>query len=366
MAGALALVAALPLSAQVTPALEAELERRVDRVLSTVPAPGMAIGVIADDSLVYARGFGVADRSTGRPVTPATMFQIGSTSKSFTATLLAMLAERGLLSLDDPVSMHLSPETPFPSRDGVTPTLAQVGAHTAGLPRDPPTLRRAHGDAPVLAFTHFELYQSIERTTLEFEPGSRWSYSNYGFAILGHALERASDTPYETLLQEEMLNRLGMFSTTQTLWPRFDTLLARPYYPNSTTGTLDDYTPWDPEAMSPAGGLASSVVDLAKFVRLQMSGRVGSVQLLSEDALAEIHRPRTRLNDEISYGIGWFVRELDGVGRIIEHGGEVDGYTTFLGFSPEHGVGVVVLLNAGDGPLPDLGDWLLRSVVESR
>ncbi len=353
-------------SGQLAAELVAEIDARLEAFVAAPMVPGVAVGIVVDDELAYARGFGVADRERGRPVRATSVFQIGSTSKSFTTTLLGILAERGLVGWDDPVTRHLAPDVVYPVAGDRPATLRQLAGHTAGLPRDPPMIRRAHGDAPVLAFTHFELYRSIETARLAFPPDSGWSYSNFGFAVLGHALERASGKPYEVLLFDEIFAPLGMLSSTVTLWPRFDTLLARPYYPNDRTGTLDDYTPWDSEAMAPAGGLASNVPDLARYLRLHLGGRVGTRSILSAATLERLHRPERRIDGTLSYGLGWFSRELAGVGRIYEHGGEVDGYTSFLGFSAEHGVGVVVLKNAGDGPLGELADWIFTRVVASR
>lgn len=356
---------AAPAIGQLPTTLTHRIDERVAGLLEGAPIPGLALGIVIGDSLVYARGYGLADRATGRRVQPGTVFQIGSTSKTFTSTLLGMLADRDLIELDAPITDYLPPDIGYPAAGRVA-TVAEVATHTAGLPRDPPGLRRAHGDAPVLAFTHFELYRAIRQTRLVSDPGERWSYSNFGFAILGHALERVADRPYEVLLRRELFTPLGMHESTVTLWPRYDTILARPYYPNARTGELDDYTPWDPEAMSPAGGIASSVADLARYVRLHMRGRVGGVELLSAARLRELHAPRAPIDEGLSYGLGWFIRDAEGLGRIVEHGGEVDGYTSFLGFSPEREVGVILLANAGDAPLSDLADWIFAEVASGR
>lgn len=361
---ALSLVVAGDVSAQLSDRAMADIEARARELVERPMIPGLAIGVVIGDSLVFARGFGVADRDTGRPITRESVFQIGSTSKTLTTTLLGILAERGVVGLDDPVTDHLPAELAYPAIGGRVATLRQIASHTAGLPRDAPTLRRTDGDAPILAFTHFELYQSIERAQLQFPPDSGWSYSNFGFGILGHALERASDQPFERLLFREIFAPLGMRSSTITLWPRFDDVLAKPYYPNNDTRVLEDYAPWDAEALAPGGGIASSLDDMARYLRLHMGGRFGTPEILSAEMLETLHRPRATLNDELSYGLGWFTRELAGFGPILEHGGEVDGYTSFFGFSREHEIGVIVLMNAGDGPVGDLAYWTFFRVLQ--
>lgn len=263
--------------------------------MDSLPFPGIAVGVVRGDSLVYAQGFGVADRDSEEPVTAETMFQIGSTTKSFTATMLAHLIEQGRISLDDPLSEHLPPEVAAPSAEnGDVIRIRHLASHTSGLPRQPPTLRRLHGDYPVLAFTHFELYQSIDESELEYVPGSGFSYSNFGYSVLGHVLERVSGLPYETLLSDELFGPLEMSSSTVTIWPRYTSRLAKPYYPRSD-GTLVDYLPWDLEAMAPAGGIASSISDLAKYMVYQFDA-AGAVSALRE--------PVAELSNRFGYGFG--------------------------------------------------------------
>ncbi len=354
-AAPLLLLAGSPVSARQIDDFETQLESRVLALMESAHLPGVSVGIVHGDSLIFAKGFGVANRATGEPVTPETMFQIGSTTKSFTTTLLGMLLERGTLSLDDSITKHLPPDVSVPASADRTPiTVRHLASHTSGLPRQPPTLRRAHGDYPVLAFTHFELYQSLAGATLSFPVGSRFDYSNFGFAVLGHVLERVTGLPYEVLVMREIFQPLGMRSSTVTIWPRFEKRLARPYYYNDQTGQLEDYTPWDLEAMSPAGGISSSVFDLAKYLAFQFSA-TGNVKAMRDGV--------TRLSATQEYGMGWIISEADGIGTTIGHGGEVDGYTSYLEFAPEHDVGVIILANAGDGPLGTVGEWIWQRVA---
>ncbi len=350
----LILCAAVPtLNAQVGPEVATQLEQRVRRMMEQAHLPGVAIGVVHGDSLAWSRGYGVADRATGRTIDAETLFQIGSVSKSFTATLLAQLVGDGLVAYDEPAMRYLATDAMIPSEGIRKITVRDLATHRSGLPRQPPTLRRLHGDYPVLAFTHFELYQSLERAKLE-RPIGTFAYSNFGYSLLGHVLERASGRPYEILLAERIFTPLDMRSSTVTIWPEFEPRLARPYYWNASRGVLEDYTPWDTEAMSPAGGIASTVEDLARYIVYQLKA-TGEPPLLRE--------PVSRLNPRLAYGAGWFIEKVDGVGEVIQHGGEIDGYTAYVGFSPRHRVGVVILTNAGDAPLDDLANWIFAQVV---
>lgn len=333
-------------------AVSAELEALAATALSSLPMPGMVVGVVSGGELVYSRGFGVADRGTGTPVDPDTLFQIGSISKSFTATVAARLVDRGLLDLDDAVVDHL-PTARLDPRI----TLRHLASHTAGLPGDPPTLRRKHGDYPVLAFTHFELYRSMAEAQLQSPPGSAWAYSNFGYGILGHVLEMVTDTPFEVLVAEEVFAPLGMDASTVTIWPELAGRLATPYW--LVDGRLEEYpSPWDEEALAPAGGIASSLRDLGRFAAFQLA-----VARAGEGTLAALQQPGREVRPGLHYGLGWFVEDLAGLGNVVSVGGDVDGYVGEIVLVPGHDVATVVLANTGDAPLlPSLGRWLLAAL----
>lgn len=143
------------------PDFERRIERRAAAVVDSQPIPGLAVGVVVGDSLVYAGGFGLADREAGAGVTPRTLFQIGSVTKSLTAALAGILRDRGALDWDDRITRHLWEPDVVPD---TAITVRHLLTHAAGLPGDPPTLRREHDDYPILAFTHFELYRSLAAT----------------------------------------------------------------------------------------------------------------------------------------------------------------------------------------------------------
>lgn len=345
------------------PGLEEELARRAEAILAEHHIPGMAVAVVRADELLYAGGFGLADRESGAEVEPATLFQIGSITKPLTAAVAGILADRGAVSWEDRAAPYLWEPPAMPDS---AITLRQLATHTAGLPGDPPTLRRRHDDYPVLAFTHVELYRSLRETELSFPAGTDWSYSNYGYALLGHVLERAADGPYETLLAEELLTPLGMAATTVTLWPELRGRLATPYYFDEAAGALIRYTPWDEEALAPAGGVSSTVEDLARFVSFLFRARAGAEPRLRAGTARLLTSSQRRLSESAGYGMGWFVAEREGLGPVAYHGGGVDGYSGWVELALEREVAVIVLVNSGEGgPIVDLARWALERVARS-
>lgn len=340
------------------------IERRAAVMIDSHPIPGLAVGVVLGDSLVYGRGFGVADRETGAPVEASTLFQIGSATKPVTATLAGILADRGLLDWDDRIVAHLPPGVSVPDS---SITIHHLATQTSGLPGYPPNLRRKHDDYPILAYSHFELRTGLEGTELASRPGQDWSYSNFGYGVLGYVLEHVSRRPFEVLLTKEILDPLGMASTTVTLWPELRGRLATPYYHDEGRGELRRYTPWDTGALAPAGGMTSSIEDLARFVSFLFRVRAGEEPALDAATLKMQQSPLRRLSETRSYGMGWFVEDRDVAGRVVFHGGGVDGYTSWLALAPERELGVVLLVNSGaGGAVVELSEYILDEVGETR
>jgi CubicO group peptidase (beta-lactamase class C family) len=220
------------------PGLEAVVDGVVRRFLVDHDIPGAAVGLVRDGQLVYAKGHRVRSVERQEPVTADTLFQIRSVTKVFTTTLLVQLRDQGRIALDDPVGKYLPEDVERPSwrqGDEVTmPTVRQLATHRAGLPRNPPNRRdRPHSPSVMEPYSTTELYQGLAMTQLMFRPGTSWQYSNYGFAVLGHALERATDRPYEALLTEQLLKPLGMRDTKISLTAEALERFAAHYWPKA-------------------------------------------------------------------------------------------------------------------------------------
>lgn len=353
--------------ASLAPAAAAAVRKEARRVMTRWPFPAVAVGIVRGGRLVFSEGFGVADASTGAPVSDSTLFQIGSTTKAFTATLLGILVERGELEFEDRLADHLPPGTAITqSPVGREITLSQIATHHSGLPARPPTLR-TRDDEPTRAFTLFELYASLERAELLTPPGQRWSYSNLGYAVLGHVLERTAGVPYEELLRREILDPLGMVETTVTLWPNLAPRLATPHR-LLADGTARPSIPENMDANAPSGGLSSSVRDLARFVASQLGSSPRLDSIVSPAMRRNLYAPRWRSsNGSIGYGIGWGSARVEGVGEVVFRDGGMYGYTAYMGFSLDRSVGAIVLANLGGEtgrPIRELGQRLLQIAAE--
>lgn len=233
--------------------------------------PGLAVGLVVDGALVWAKGYGVRDLMARSPVDPDTLFRIASMTKAFTATAVLELRDAGRLSLDAPVEGVL-PEMRgivYPTRDAPRITLRDLLTHNAGLPPDEP-LRAAEDtfaerSKPARqAPTEDATLKALAGLVLEAPPESKFSYSNFGFALAGAAVSRVSGVPYAEFLARNILSPLGMTSTS------FDPPEDRLALGHVVAGGKAEPTPRMYLGADPAAGLHSSVKDLAKWAAFQL------------------------------------------------------------------------------------------------
>jgi len=323
--------------------------------------PGVAVGVVADQELVWARGFGHADVERGVPMTPSTRFRIASHSKLFTAIALVRLRDEGRLRLEDPVAAHLPWFRVQPSDPSDPPiSIEELLTHSSGLPRE------ADAHWTTLEFpTREEVRALMPAREAPFPPETRWKYSNLAFTVAGMVIEEVSGQAWADYIQDHILEPLGMAATSVD---RPDPLLAVGYGRRMPDGTRDIMPFVDSRGMAAATGMTSTVEDMARFVSAQFPARQGHAagpRVLSEASLRQMHRVR-RLENDWSRGSGiGFAVSRDGGRILVGHGGGYPGYTTQTLFDPERRVGVIVFTNSQDGGPGAIATQLMRSVGEA-
>jgi CubicO group peptidase (beta-lactamase class C family) len=338
------------------------LGRHLERRRRSAGLPSLRVGIVKRQALVYAKSFGLAARKQGRAATPDTLYRIGSVTKVFTATLLAMLRDRGRVRLDDPVADYLPPGVVLPSDSRGAPaiTLRHLATHSSGLPRLPVNLK-PKGDDPYGGYPAEELFAGLGQTGLDFPTGARESYSNLGVGLLGNALEAAAGMPYEALLKEWLFQPLGMTQSTVTLADEHKPQLAQGYREDNPQAEAAD---WDLGCLAPAGGIISSVNDLAKFLALQLRAGQADVTPVSGGTLQELHAPQRLGEDwELAVGLGWYVARHGGLGNVVWHNGATAGFASFVAFVPRFQVSVILLTNCG-GSVDAIGKWLIEEAVQ--
>ncbi len=348
----LALLTLLPLGALAQPATELP-EAVAANVRARVAGgenEGVVVGIVDSSG---ARSYGFGRLGAGREDTPGaqTLFEIGSVTKVFTALLLAEMAERGDVALDDPVAAYL-PDTVATSF-GEQVTLAHLATHTSGLPRLPANLAPADPANPYADYTAGQMYGFLADYTLPREPGAAFEYSNLGAGLLGHLLARHAGTSYEALLRARVLGPLGLGDTGVTLTPAQQARLA----PGYSAG--QPVPGWDLPTLAGAGALRSSADDLLRYLAAHLGlAELGLAETPLAEAMRATHAPRSEAGrDSVRIGLGWMVQTTGG-GEILWHNGGTGGYRSFIGFDRDRGRGVVVLTNSDLG-LDDVGLHLL-------
>src|SRR5688572_26776425 len=236
------------------------------------------------------------------------VFEIGSITKVFTAILLADMAERGEVALDDPIRKFLPATVRVPSRAGRSITLLDLSTQTSGLPRLPDNLKPADLRNPYADYTVAQMYDFLSRHELRRDIGAEFEYSNLGVGLLGHVLALHAGMSYEALVKQRILDPLGMTHTAVTLTPWMTEHLAKGHDAKGAVAAN-----WDIPTLAGAGALRSTLNDMLKFARanLDTNGRLQRVMQSTHAVRASAGRP------DMSIGMNWIIRRVSDQQEIV-------------------------------------------------
>ena len=321
--------------------------------------PGIVVGVVSDQELVWAKGFGFAEVNAKLPMTPTTKFRMASHSKLFTAIGIMQLREDGKLRLDDPVVKYLTWFKAKPAGDDDGPiTIEQLLSHSSGLQREA-------GDH----WTSFEFPTADELRLLyadrqaAFAPSVRWKYSNLAYAVAGMIIEQVSGERWSDYVDRHIFQPLGMLdSSVDKNVPE----LAVPYGRRMPDGSREVLPFVDARGMAAATGVTSTLDDMAKFVSAQFrKGPRGGSQIVSTGSLREMHRVRSvEENWTSGTGLGFDISRIKDR-TWIGHGGGYPGNTTQTLIQLDDKVGVIVLTNTNDSNPSDIARQLIATVGQA-
>lgn len=318
--------------------------------------PGIAVGVVSDQELVWTKGFGFADVNAKVPMTPTTKLRMASHSKLFAATAIMQLREEGKLRLDDPVVTYLPWfKAKRAGDDDGTITIEQLLSHSSGMQREA-------GDH----WTSYEFPTSDELRHLyperqaPFAPSVRWKYSNLAYAIAGMLTEQVTGKRWADYVDLNIFKPLGM---TASSVDKNVPGLAVPYGRRMPDGTREVLPFVDARGMAAATGVTSNVEDMAKFVSAQFRrGPRGGNHILSTASLREMHRVRSvEENWTSGTGLGFDISRIDGR-TYVGHGGGYPGNTTQTLIQLDDKIGVIVLTNTNDSNPFDIARELMMTV----
>ena len=329
--------------------------------------PGLSIAVVRNDSLLFAKGYGVLSVGSSRAVNEHTLFEIGSSSKAFTATVVAMLVSDGKMKWDDRVTTYL----PWFR-------LADPVANAEITVRDLLTHRSGVGRAELIWIGAGVPRDTVLRRIAFVQPESpfrsRYSYQNVMFLAAGEAAGRAAGSSWDALVAERILTPLTMTRSVTTSKGLTDPNVAKPHSAVRDSVFVKPHLNID--NVAPAGSILSSARDMAQWLRFQLGDGVYQGKRLLEAApFRETHTPQIlmsggggrgggadaeRVTFFSTYALGWMVHDYRGA-LVWQHGGNTDGMTSAVGMLPEQNLGVVVLVNMNSSALPGL---LMRWVFD--
>jgi len=346
-----------PSSTLTTEPVAGTLEKRFDLLVEqleqqrqTLHVPGMAIAVVKDDEVILTHGFGISNIETRTPVTPETIFAIGSSTKAFTSTLVGMLADEGKMYWDDPVTKYL----PYfqldieSDNESDQVTIRDVLSHRTGFTRM--GLLFASGQIP-----REEILNDANAAQPFVGFREKFYYSNVVYMSAGVAAGKVAGTDWDTLVTDKIFEPLGMKNTSTSIsQAQTDPHLSLGYLWNEDLQTYKYKPMRNVDNIGPSGSINSNVLDMAQWVRFQLGeGEYESQRLISEANLRETWTSHIEIANGIDYGMGWMLREWKGQ-PVIEHGGNIDGFSAEVALLPESDLGFVLLTNASVSPLPPL------------
>lgn len=330
----------------------------VTAALRTWKVPGLALAIVRNDSVIYAKGYGVRELGKPTAVTQRTMFAIGSSSKAFTAASVAMLVDEGKVRWDDAATRHLPNlqlYDPYATREI---SIRDLLSHRSGL---------ARGDL-VWYGTEFDRDEILRRVRFlqpTWSLRAQFGYQNIMYLAAGQVVARAANSTWDDFVKRRILVPLGMASSVTSIRP-----LASMSDVASPHAEIDDtvrVVAWrNIDNIAPAGSINSNVLDMAQWVRLQLGkGKFGGTQLISSAQIEEMHTPHTIIRRDpifkvlfpgtnfFEYGLGWFLQDYRGK-KVVQHGGNIDGMSALVTMIPADNFGMVILTNMNSSVLPSV------------
>lgn len=320
--------------------------------------PGTAVALVHEGEMVLCEGFGLRDVAKGLPVTPDTLFGVGSTTKAFVTTALALLVDEGRLHWDKPVRDYLPS---FKLADPVATeriTPRDLVTHRGGLPRHENMWYRSPA-------SRAELVHRLRYLQPAYDFRTTWHYQNMMFVTAGYLVEAITGQTWEDFTRERILKPLGMTATNFSVGDSekfHDT--ARPYIIKKGDSGPEEIPFYNLDNCGPAGSINSNLTDFLTWMQVNLNGghhKPNDFQLVKPETMAEIHKPQMLVDDPsykkvtgedfLAYGLGWFVGTYRGH-TMVRHSGGIDGFITQFGLLPAQKTGVIIFSNLNETPLP--------------
>lgn len=297
---------------------------------------GLSIAIIDGDKtdLYY---YGTTSKNSDKLPDSASIYEIGSITKTFTGILLCHAINEGKVNPEDDIRKYLPGSYPNLEFQGKPITLKNLSNHTAGFPRMPTNFQEQKDyeeHDPFKNYTREQFLAYLRNVTLKAKPGTVSDYSNYGVALLGMIMENVYKKPFDELITTYVARPAGMKHTTCEVKGNDRTLLTTGYYEGK------EWPYWTLNMFNPAGGLKSCIADMAAYIRTNMKERNPDFALSHQPTFTDGHN---------KIGFAWVITAKDNKETLIWHNGETGGFTGFAGYIRESNVGMVILSNSTTG-----------------
>lgn len=318
-----------------------EIDNFVEAQMRELHIPGLALAIVQGDQVMYLKGYGFADTS-GRPVTPETLFIIGSTTKSFTALSVMQLVEQGKIELDAPVQRYIPWFHVADPAESAKITVRHLLNQTSGISTADGKSDLSREDTAADALQ--QRARALQTVHLSQPVGTTFQYTNVNYDLLGLLVEIVSGQSYEDYVEQQIFALLEMSRSTTALAAAPSNELATGY--RYWFGVPAPMKTPIPRGSLPSGYLISSVEDLSHSLIAQMNdGRYGNSTVLSTERIVEMHLPAASAFGGNQYAMGWFVGQSGDL-PVVWHNGTVPGFNAKMVLVPSQGWGVVALMNS--------------------
>ncbi|MFJ4481548.1 serine hydrolase domain-containing protein [Streptomyces longwoodensis] len=345
---------------ELTPAVQRQLDDAVQQVMKEAGVPGVSVGVWTPDKGEYVKSFGVADKNTGRPMTPDLYLRIGSETKTFTVTALLQLVDQGKVGLDDTIGKYVEG---VPNGDKIT--LRQLAGMRSGLfnySQDEAFFKALTSD-PQRHFSPQELLDYAFKHPVLFPPGEKFYYCNTNLILLGLVVEKMSGQQLAGYIHDHILEPAGLDHTSFPAGAEFPDPHAQGYTNQTATGQVEDTADWNPSWAWAAGAMISQLQDLRVWARTVATGQLpdGDRMVSAATQKQRLTTPPTSIPGA-GYGLGIF--DVQGW---IGHNGSLPGYESLTVYLPSAQATLVVMLNTdinykGQEPSTVFGDAITRII----
>lgn len=317
----------------------ATIEKAVDQKRQELGIPGLSLVIVKDDKVIYMKGLGVKDVERKLPVTPDTLFAIGSASKAFTGMLAVMSADEGKLSLEDSPKKFLPYFKLRDSDADAKITIRDLLSHRSGLNRT--DLAMVTG-----VLSRAELIQVAAMAKPTAKLGEKFQYQNVMYTAAGEAIAQSQHSTWDKLIETKIFKPLGMKesdTTVDAMQKSRDFSFGYDY--NAATKVTRRLPQRPIPAAAPAGAINSSARDMAQWLRLMTGdGVINGKRLVSEKGFNETISKQMNIGGQVDYGLGWFLRKWNDH-KVVEHGGNIDGFNSQVAFMPDQNLGFCLLTN---------------------